>query len=176
MPIIIKLLTKVLSQHTPRPLPPSRIESSPLYRLFRLDPVLTNIIESKFEIVPGVEDKEVALWVNEANYIWLSGQQRQAEVSRGLVQRWNFRKCPQETKFFVYKISSSDHAACAQYSGKNSSLKVQSLEKSGFCSAGRPSVSRSGLTFTFRPQEREKQNHMFFINRICRTNKIVTCR
>ena len=49
-----------VTTHTARPVPPSRIESS-LYRLFRLDPVLTNIIESKLEIVPGVEDKEVAL-------------------------------------------------------------------------------------------------------------------
>ena len=55
-----------------------------------------------------------------------------------------FLKMSRRDKIFVFKISSG-LAACAQYSGKNSSLKMQSLEKSGFCSAGLLSMSRSRL-------------------------------
>ena len=106
-----------------------------------------------------------------------------AEAAGGqsrLSTKMKFLKMSKRDNFlFVYKISSDQAAACAQYSGKNSSLKMQSLEKSGFCSAGCPSVSRSGVTFTFRPQERKTKSHVLYslpLNRIFRTIKQVTCR
>ena len=80
--------------------------------------------------------------------------------------KMKFLKMSTRDNIFCLQDKRSDQAgACAQYSGKNSSLKMQSLEKSGFCSAGCLSVSRSGVTFTFRPREK-KQNHMFAISTI----------